>query len=115
MVQLAAGAALWLAALVGVAAHQLRQLAPLLHRPLAHATVIVGAALLASASGIGVAGWLSAAAGRRAPRRRRLLGGRRRRLPHAYALLVPLAVVPITLYALSRRRSRRAGASTPPT
>ena len=59
---LAWGGALWLAGVVTpLTAMHLSRLAPVLTRPLAHAGAVVACAVVASAGGVGVAGWAAAA------------------------------------------------------
>ena len=118
MATMALGALLWLGVVALVAASHLHRLAPLLRRPLTHACVAVLCALLASSGGIGLAGWLaslgwpsaeftvgggcggsgghggSGGGGSGGGSGGGLLG-----CLHSYALLTPLAVLPLTLDA----------------
>ena len=107
--QLALGAGLWLLVLAVYTAHHLARLAPILRYPLAHAAVVVAAAGLASACAIGLVGWLSALGW---PTAAHTVGdgcangggwaawlGGGGGCVHAYALLCPLVVVPVTIDA----------------
>ena len=93
------GTALWLSVVIGVASAHLSRLAPLLTRPYAHASVAIGCAVLASACGIGITGWLASAGW---PSTQHTVGlgcGAGGGCLHAYALLAPFAVLPMTLDA----------------
>ena len=95
------GSLLWLGVVAGVAGAHISSLAPLLHRPYTHAAVAVACGLVGALCGVGAAGWLSAVV--RWPAAEGVVGGGCAGggggCLHAYALLAPLAVVPIALEA----------------
>ena len=100
MAQLLVGGLLWAVVVIVFAAHHLSCLAPVLRRPLAHATCAVGCGVLASLGALGSIGWLHTVGWPRSPQ----LGsgcGADHTLGclHSYALLVPFAVLPLTLDA----------------
>ena len=112
IVQLVAGGLLWLCVVGGIASHHLLRLAPILRYTITHAANIILTSILASACGLGLIGWLSAMGWPSAQYTvgdscDRSAGGLALRWNlgahggciHAYALLTPLIVLPITLDA----------------